>query len=445
MSHPPPFPSRKAALVIASSSLLVSTGLATCLFVWRSALDHNDADTDGVDMDEAAVLASWTGEAALRWSLLSAGGSLFGVLGLLLRKSGLHRVFAITMAVDLLATVLLALVLSLLSFTPALAPAFSTFLCSSTFISDFSASRSHEGVTRSDGVELALWGVETCEESWQTGMLHVILGCVVVAALRVYGVLVSWDMQAEMREQEARDRGEAWVDQEMCEIEAATGQQGERKSARQMEETLGRPRSSSTSSTTSSRRGGARSSTLPLYTEIADSSAPPGKRTRSHTFAHGSSSRRQQQQQHPRLVLVPVVFDQHGHPVYSPSSPGFALPPYASPPRSRSSTYHDAFSGSPVASPLSSRSSSRTSKRSSRPRSSSSSSSSSFLSGPLVDSPPLMAFIDEPLDLDTLPTSPLMPSASSTGKKEDERTATTSRRLRSRSENDAAASSPLLQ
>ncbi|GAA5827219.1 hypothetical protein JCM11251_001175 [Rhodosporidiobolus azoricus] len=439
LSAPPPvpFPSRKPALVIASSSLLLSSGLATCLYVWRSTLDRVDSDTDGVEQDGAAVAAWWTGEAALRWSLLSAGGSVFGVLGLLLRDSRLHRVFAITTAVDLLATVLLALVLSLLTFTPALAPTFSTFLCSSTFISDFSASRSHEGLTWSDGVELVLWGVETCEESWRTGMIRVIFGCAVATALRLYGVLISWEANSEMRDQELRDRGEGWVDQEMCEIEAATVQQGDRKSARQLEETLGRPRSSSPPST-SSRRSGMRSSTLPLYSDFSDSPHHVGgKRTRSHTFASGTGSRRQQ----PQLVLVPVVLDQHGHPVYSPSSPSFTLPPYASPSRSRSSTYHEAFSPSPIASSSASRSSSRASKRAPRPRSSSSSSSASrlFNSQPIVDSPPLMALTDEPLDIASVPLSPpLTPVASCTGKKEDDRA---SRRARSKSENDASQSS----
>jgi len=79
-------PSRTQALVVAGSSLFLSTGLATLTWVWTAALERELAsDTDAaVDMDGMVVVAWWAGDAAVKWALLSAGGSLCGTLGLLL-------------------------------------------------------------------------------------------------------------------------------------------------------------------------------------------------------------------------------------------------------------------------------------------------------------------------------------------------------------------------
>ncbi|GAA5989084.1 hypothetical protein JCM11641_002299 [Rhodosporidiobolus odoratus] len=419
-----PYPSRLPALVVSSSSLLLASGLGICLHVWTSNLNRElAADSDGVDMDESTVVAWWAGEAALRWSLLSAGGSFCGVLGLLLSNSRLHRVFAITTAVDLLATVFLTLVLALLTLTPVLSQPFSAFLCSSTFASDFSGSptsllsahREREGLTWSDGVELIFWGVETCEDSWRVGMVRVILGCIVACALRVYGTWLSWDMNGELREKELRDQGEAWVDQEMCEVVDQV-----HKSSSAVEEPHNRPRSNSTSSLRAARRG----NTLPLY--VSTSEAGNSKRPRSHTVSHSAYD--QHTRRHPQLVLVPCILDEHGNPVYSPSSPSFALPPYPSPPRQRSNTHNATTSVSP-------RSTSRSSSRSSHsPLSTRSRSSFSTVTRPII-SPPLMTLTDEPEEMVSSP--PLAPTASSTGaiSGADERA---NRRARSRSESESA-------
>ncbi|GAA6002654.1 hypothetical protein JCM10207_007612 [Rhodosporidiobolus poonsookiae] len=422
--HSTPSPSRLPSLLVSGSSLLLASGLAASLYVWTSAMDADLAsDQDAVDLDEAQVVAWWAGETALRWAYLSAAGSLCGVLGLLLRNSRLHRVFAITTAVDLLATLLFTLVLILLTFVPTLSTPFSTLLCSNAFsapsptASVLTTAPERNSLSWSDGVELVLWGVEACEESWRTGLVRVIFGSIVACVLRTYGTFVSWEMNAELREQELRDQGEAWVDQEMCEIET------DGKSASAVEETLPRSRRSSSFS---SQRSARRSTTLPLYQEFAAGPSGEGhKRHRSHTIAYPPHGGRH----HPQLVLVPVTLDEDGQPVYSPSSPSFALPPYASPPRSRSNTHHSPLSPSGS----SSRSSSRASKKrfSFRPRANSSTSTSSN-PPPFLDSPPLISFTDEPEEL--LP--PPVGLSTSTSSPTEERA---NRRARSRSENDGAS------
>ncbi|GAA6038595.1 hypothetical protein JCM8097_009438 [Rhodosporidiobolus ruineniae] len=440
-------PARLPPLVIASSSLALSGGLAALLYVFTRSADRDLAqDQDGVEMDEAAVVTWWAGDMGLRWALLSSAGSLAGVLGLLLRNSKLHRLFALTTAIDLLACVLFTLTLALLTFTPALSAPFSTFLCSSALTSSPSSllgtvGRERESLRWSDGVELVLWGVETCEDNWQTGMVGVILGAVVATALRVYGTWITWEWNAEMKEQELRDVGEGWVDQEMCEID--TRRDGGCKTASAMEGTVptGRPRSSSTASTGSSSRSGRRSTTLPLYSDYP-SPLEGHKRSRSHTIAHDRRSRTQ-----PQLVLVPVVLDSHGRPHYSPTSAAFHLPPFASPPRSRSSTYNGGTAYPPSPSPSSASSSrspsSSRSKRppSLRPRSSSSSSSSTaFVHSPLANSPELITFTDEPESVDNdeeepFASPPMTPTALTTTCRGGGGSDECARRARSRSEN----------
>ncbi|BGP36426.1 hypothetical protein JCM10450v2_000324 [Rhodotorula kratochvilovae] len=433
-SQPAAPPSRTPALLAAASSLFLSSGLATLLWVWTAALERELAsDADAVDLDEMSVVAWWAGDAALRWAVVSAVGSLCGVLGLLLRRSGLHRVFAVTTATDLLVTIFFTLTLALFTFSPSLSAPFGSFLCSSTFASDWTSapaltSRSeHATSSWAGGIELVLWGLEACEDSWQTAMLGVLLGCVVAVVLRALGTWATWEMNSEMREKELRDRGEAWVDADeyMLEVEAAQRGTGDVKTPLALEETLGRPRASSTASTS---RSGAmserRSQTLPL--PFALDSA---KRVRSQTVTFGQSAPRDGR--HAQLVFVPVMLDERGHPVYQPSSPTFAFPPYASPPRSRQNTA-PSYTGFSGPSSSSSRSSSRSAKRSRQRSSSSSSSSTSSLSSPL--SGPV--FVDEPVEMSP-PRTPIGQSTS-TLSVEDK----TSRRLRSRSEDVSLMSPP---
>ncbi|GAA5901967.1 hypothetical protein JCM5296_006314 [Sporobolomyces johnsonii] len=474
MPSPPPSrqPSRAPALVIALSSLLLSAGLAVSLYVYTASLQQElvgDAEAAG-DMDQATVIAWWAGDAALKWALLSATGSLCGVVGILMHNSALHRVFAVSTFADLLLTLLLTLTLALLTFTPTLSQPFGSFLCSSVGSSLSSPSaqsflgtaHDSESLSWSSGIEILLWGVETCEDSWRTGLVRVIAGCVVAASLRVYGVWVSWEMNAELKDQELRDHGEgSWmVDQEFAD-EDTCGTEG--KSPTRMEETLVRRSRASSTSTAVAGPSSRRSHTLPAtglpppyaYAEFErvrshTISYPPHRSSSSssHNSASTSTSASAGSRQRPRLVLLPVYVDNHGNPVYSPSSPSFpyslahsasAPPAYAArtpSPRARSST-------SPGVS-LSSRphSSNRNpSKRRNRSSSSSSVSTSSSSpaassarsagSKPSLASPPL--YTSEPLEL-TPPTTPTaMTSSTSTA------TNSASRRPRSRSELDGAA------
>ena len=74
-----PQSNRTPALLIAFSSLLLSSGLATSLFVFNQSIQDQ---LDG-DLDQAAVVAWWTGNAALKWALISSVGSLCGCIGIL--------------------------------------------------------------------------------------------------------------------------------------------------------------------------------------------------------------------------------------------------------------------------------------------------------------------------------------------------------------------------
>ncbi|EGU13353.1 hypothetical protein RTG_00530 [Rhodotorula toruloides ATCC 204091] len=361
---PRPTPTRMAPLVVSTSSLLLSAGLMTTLWVWTTALERELASDVDVDMDQSAVIAWWVGEAGLRWSLISAGGSLCGVLGLVtVRPCSLH----------------------------------------------------HEQTwsTWSNGIEFVLWGVEACEEAWQTAMVLVLMGCVVTVALRIYGTWVTWEVNADLREGELRDAGEGWVDVgEMEEVELGGGEQ---KTPLLLEEALGRPRSSSSSSrrlSFSSSNHDRRSNTLPLPYALEGH-----KRTRSNTIAFGQTDKRR-----PQLVFVPVMFDAHGQPVCQPSSPTFAIPHYASPPRSRASTRSSTLSSSP-------------SRSTHRPPSLDNRSTSS---SPPRPSPPAV-LTAEPADMISPPRSPTCQSTCTASA--DERT---NRRLRSKSENDHVFTSPTI-
>ncbi|GAA5855114.1 hypothetical protein JCM8547_002386 [Rhodosporidiobolus lusitaniae] len=464
--------SRLAALVIASSSLLLSGGLAASLHAYTSAFTREvDVDGDAVDgMDEGAVVAWWAGDAALRWALLSFSGSALGTLGLLLRNSRLHRVFAISTAVDLLATVLLTLVLLLLTFSPALSQPFSTFLCSSAFSPPSSSSTTSSSPTSSSDTLLSssspslslslsltdFWTLDTCEDNWRTGMICVLFGCFVACVLRAVGVWVTWETNGELREQELRDKGEGWVDEvdeREMEEQREEGEEVEGDGKKRRMSFASRPRSSSSSTVKSTRSSSSnrRSSTLPLYSEYdpreegQPSQASP-RRLRSQTLNYPlsfSSSRPSSSSKRPQLVLVPCVLDQNGHPVFSPSSPSFAIPPpYASPPRSRSNTSSSSYITSSSSS--SSRSSSRASRHStSTLKPSSHSPLADFSASPDPESStPLMAFTDEPEALTSSPLSSLTPTMigqSSGTSPVDEKTAVVSRRGRSRSEGDGGA------
>ncbi|GAA6058495.1 hypothetical protein JCM10212_006934 [Sporobolomyces blumeae] len=373
---------RTPALVIAFSSLLLSAGLATSLFVFNESLK---SQLDG-DLDQAAVVAWWAGDAALKWALISATGSLCGVVGILIHNSPLHRVFAVSTFADFLLTLFLTFTFSLLTFTPSLAQPFSSFLCSSLMSSEFSSSsaghllheRDSTSWPSSGGIDILLWGVEACEDSWRSGLVKVILGCVVAAALRVYGVWVSWEMNAELRDLERRGLGEGWIDTES----SNDGERGrdehrrghamdEIKSARSMEESLV-TRSRSASATTATATSQRRSNTLPatgLPPRYSDESPRPRSHSASYPPATGASSATPR----PRLVLLPVYVDEQGKPIYSPDSPTFpyvhgASPPaYSLPPRTRSTRSQSSSSSAKCA----------CSPRPPRQRSSSSSSSSS--------------------------------------------------------------------
>lgn len=343
----------------------------------------------------------------VRSRLALARGSRTDIQGHTQRKSGLLRVFAVSTATDLAVTILLTLTLSLLTFFPSLSSPFGSFLCSSAFASDYSTSSASLLSGRSEqtwsawqnGIEYVLWGVEACEEAWQTAMVLVLVGCAVTVALRIYGTWVIWEANADLREGELRDAGEGWVDvDEMEEVEPGGGEQ---KTPLLLEEALGRSRSSSSSGrrfSFASSHGDRRSNTLPLPYALEGH-----KRSRSNTIAFGQTDRRR-----PQLVFVPVMFDAHGQPICQPSSPTFAVPHYASPPRSRTSTRSSTLSSSP------------------------------FRSSPPRPSPPVV-YTAEPAAMDSPPRSPTCQSTCTASADE-----WTKRRLRSKSEDGHLFTSPVV-
>ncbi|GAA5997281.1 uncharacterized protein JCM10292_000149 [Rhodotorula paludigena] len=426
-------PARTPALIVAVSSLLLSTGLAATLTVWTDSLGHELAgDADGVDWDELSVVAWWAGDAALRWAMVSAAGSLAGVVGLCLGKSRLHRIFAITTATDLLVNVCLAMVLSLLTYSPSLSEPFGNFVCSSTFASELTTSSAAHLSWLSGAAPLELpplWGLDACEETWQLAMLGVLLGMLVAIVLRTYGTWVSWEANSELRERELRDQGDAWVSDDDAARgrdadEGGCGGDAERKTPLALEATLGRPRAGSAASCSSSPR---RSQTLPRPLAL-DLPATSSKRTRAQTVAYGQemASTARRRDDGAQLVFVPVVLDERGQPVFHSHSPTYAaFPHFASPPRSCANT------GDALPPPLSSRTKR---PRPPRLRSSSSSASASSSSSSTTLAPSL--FVDEPAEL----SPPCTPTGSSTSTLvADDKT---SRRLRTRSEDVGLMSPP---
>jgi len=308
----------------------------------------------------------------------------------------------------------------------------------------------HERESTRGGIEILLWGVEACEESWRSGMVKIIAGCVVAAALRVYGVWVSWEMNSEIRDEELRKQGEAWID---TEVETSSGRggggEGELKTASRMEETLSRSRSASSITQGSARRSNTLPATGVLPPRYTDQPRP---RSQSSSYPpSGSSSNR------PRLVLLPVYVDHQGNPIYSPTSPSYPYPQGSSPPayslpppsrRSRSKTSTSSSSSSSA-----SRSPSRSKHLSSPPpppppkssssfrtRSYSSSSSSSTSSAPLTSSPNKFTtlslpphYTDEPISL----SPPTTPTATSSSLLKSQEGGQRSRRSRNRSDTDA--------
>lgn len=496
-SHPPSC--RTPALLASASSLCLSGGLAALTWVWSAALERElAADAgDAVDLDGMVVVAWWAGDAAFRWAVVSAAGSLAGCLGLLLvshpsllsfpcslvwscsadalesyakqRRSSLHRVFAVTTATDLVVTILATVALASLTLSPSLSGPFGSFLCSSTFASDWTAparggggvpgsgasssSSSSASSSWSGGTEILSWGVEACDESWQLAMVGVILGCGVAVVLRVLGTWVTWECNAEMRDQELRDQGLAWVDHDDGEDddarqvadEAAGGGAGDAKTPLKLEETLGRPRASSTAATAvaAAAAGAARRAhTLPLPYGLE-----AAKRARSHTVTfgqHGGGGGAAGRHA-PQLVLVPVMLDARGRPVFEPSSPTYTFPPYSHPhshrPRQGSSSGRTTSSLGHGSSASSSRSSSRSSMTTATrpPRLRSSSSSSSSGSSSSLASPRVPLFVDEPAELSSPPCTPRGQSSSTmVGAGGEE----TSRRLRTRSDDVSLRSPP---
>lgn len=369
-------PSRRTpALIASAASVLLASGLAVSLAVaLRSLQAELDSDDEAIDLDQTAVAVWWAGDVALRWAFISAAGSLCGVLGLVLvspalrslpsekglltrthairmqRKSKLHAVFALTTAFDLLATIFLTLTLLLLTFSPSLSEPFGDFVCSSSYASDFSASArallarpsEHATSSWSNGIELAFWGVEACEDAWQAAMVRVLVGCAVTIALRAYGTWVTWDANVELKDLE--DRG-VWSSVPAAVDETGVdGERGEDDNTKGMVEKVMRRLSSS---------GGPRPTAryTPLALEEARSSRTLERR--SNTFPHpslpssvdekrrparaqsddirrqslSSSPSRRNSSAEPRLVLVPFVIDSLGHAVYEPSSPTLHIPP----------------------------------------------------------------------------------------------------------------------
>ncbi|GAA5970546.1 hypothetical protein JCM3765_000802 [Sporobolomyces pararoseus] len=323
-----PTPSnRLPALLISFSSLLLSAGLATTLYVLTESISEQ---LDDGDLDQAGVVAWWTADAGFKWGLISSVGSLCGVTGILLGNASLHRVFAVSTFADLLLTLLLTFTLSLLTLLPSLSPTFGSFLCSSILSSSYDSPSSsssrvlhveRDGGSNSEG-GLLQWGVEACEENWKVGMYKVIVGCLVTIGLRIYGTYISWEHNSELRELELNrlqggggDLG--WVDEGVTEPLRRDSQEMRQFGKNVEESNHRRSRSHSSSSTR-------RSNTLPATGLPPRYSDDSNSRPRSQSSSASNGGR-------PRLVLLPVYVDRHGNPIGSPP---------ASPPayRSRSST-----------------------------------------------------------------------------------------------------------
>ncbi|KAG0661164.1 hypothetical protein C6P46_004118 [Rhodotorula mucilaginosa] len=463
MPSRPSSPSRRTpALIASAASVLLASGLAVSLAVAvRSIEAELDSDDEAIDLDQTAVAVWWAGDVALRWAFISAAGSLCGVLGLVLRKSKLHAVFALTTAFDLLATIFLTLTLLLLTFSPSLSEPFGDFVCSSSYASDFSASArallarpsEHATSSWSNGIELAFWGVEACEDAWQTAMVRVLVGCAVTIALRAYGTWVTWDANVEMKDLEDRGLGGAWSSVRAAVDETGVdGERGENVNSKGMVEKMVRRLSSSSGGprptarytplaleeARSSRTLERRSNTFPhppsLLTSVDEKRRPT--RAQSDDIRRNSSSsspNRRNSSAEPRLVLVPFVIDSLGHAVYEPSSPTLHMPP-----PQQQQQQHEC--GAPARRSLSTLST-RPSPPSPRPRSMPSSSSSSSSSCPSLSAsasssapsspatatspasppppppPPLtppLIFTDEPGQMSSSSTSPARCQSNST-------------------------------
>ncbi|GAA5899184.1 uncharacterized protein JCM6883_005136 [Sporobolomyces salmoneus] len=447
-----PSSTRLPALLISFSSLLLSAGLASCLYVYTESLSDQ---LDG-DVDQLGVVAWWTANAGLKWGLISSAGSLAGVVGILLHNASLHRVFAVSTFADLLLTTLLTFTLSLLTLTPSLSPTFGSFLCSSILSSSYdspstSSSRIlHVERDGSDwpaagGIDLLSWGVEACEESWKIGMGKVIVGCVVAVALRIYGVYVSWEHNTELREYETTGvmRGAAGGDNDCWVDDEGVPSPRRRRNSSEMRQLGGkeelrrsRSRSSFDLPSASSTR---RSNTLPATGLPPRYSDPSASRPRSQSSSTASSNR-------PRLVLLPVYVDRHGNPIGSPTNSPSSPPAY----RSRSSTSPHSHSKS--YSQSKSPSSPSTLRPPPPPRKRSYSVNASIVPPPSKRSPSLspLPYTEEPLSISppssSGSTTPTCTSNSATergGKLSPSSKTTSTRRSRHRSETDAGISSAI--
>lgn len=85
MPHDRSASSRTGALVASASSVLLASGLAVSLSVALHSFEREtDNELDAIDMDQTAVTVWWAGDVAFRWAVISAAGSVCGVLGLVL-------------------------------------------------------------------------------------------------------------------------------------------------------------------------------------------------------------------------------------------------------------------------------------------------------------------------------------------------------------------------
>ncbi|KAL8283593.1 hypothetical protein RQP46_005388 [Phenoliferia psychrophenolica] len=266
-------PSRLASGLVATSSLLLNVGTGFALFRYRLEL------LDGEEGEAGGLLCLAVAQACTIGAVVA-----------------LVRFFARASLVDLAGTLVLLLSTLLLTFTPSLSGPFSELLCRELTRGElFRVTSEREGRAGGTsegwglrGVDVVVWGIETCEENWRTGAILVVALVLSLVVFKTWGIWATWEFHAKLQ-----GLPNAASDPEWCEDKA--------------------PTSNNASSSLKPSRTRALSFSKPTRSRSTPT-APEGRphthgRFKSHSVSH-----------RPRLVLVPVFFDATAPRTISPSS-----------------------------------------------------------------------------------------------------------------------------